>query len=157
MGVNRLEESIDNVKRLLIRRQELGRGVPLIVPTFVKCAANVGEMEIWYDQWLKVLGSATILGASNFAGQIPDAAVADMSPPKRRPCARLNSRMTVLSDGRIVSCEQDVIGRHVVGQAGVDAIQDVWRKKMQPLRESHASGCWSKHELCAGCRAGHRP
>src|SRR5439155_16402383 len=93
MGVNRIEESIDNVKRLLVRRQQLGRGVPLVVPTFVKCAANLAEMELWYDQWLKVLGAATILGPSDFAGQIPDVGVADMSPPKRRACARLNPRM----------------------------------------------------------------
>jgi len=55
-------------------------------------------------------GTAVIQGPSNFAGQIPSIAVADMTPPNRKACARIESRMTILSDGRIVSCEQDVMG-----------------------------------------------
>ena len=75
-------------------------------------------MEAWYDQWLRAVGSAVIVGPSDFAGQIPDHAVADMAPPLRRPCARLESRMTILSDGRIVTCEQDVLGRQTLGSLG---------------------------------------
>jgi radical SAM protein with 4Fe4S-binding SPASM domain len=157
MGIDGIEASIDNVKRMLVRRQELGRGVPLVVPTFVKCAANLGEMEVWYDQWLKVLGAATIVGPTDYAGLIADAGVADMSPPKRRPCARLNARLTILSDGRIVACEQDVTGRNVIGHIERDSIADVWRQKMQPLRADHAAGCWAKHATCAACKEWHRP
>ena len=53
---------------------------------------NLAEMEIWYDQWLKALGSAVIIGPSDFAGQITSVGLADMQPPKRSACRRLESR-----------------------------------------------------------------
>ena len=70
-------------------------------------------MESWYDQWLRALGSAVIVGPSDFAGQIPaDRASPTCSRPSAAPVARLESRLTILSDGAIVACEQDVLGRH---------------------------------------------
>src|SRR3954451_21017813 len=127
MGLDRVADAIENIKRIVTHRQKLGRGVPLLVPTFVKLATNLGEMEAWYDQWLRALGCAVISGPSDCAVKMPDMAVADMAPPLRRPCARLDTRITVLSVGRIVSCEQDVTGRQVLGRVGEDRLADVWR------------------------------
>ena len=64
-------------------------------------------MEAWYDQWLKALNCAIIRGPSTFGGLVPDVGVADMTPPGRKACNRLASRITILCDGRIVSCEED--------------------------------------------------
>src|SRR5213075_308025 len=89
MGVDRISNVIDNIKRFVTHRQIRGRGVPLLVPTFVKLADNLAEMEIWYDQWLKALGSAVIIGPSDFAGQMPTIELADMQPPRRSACRRL--------------------------------------------------------------------
>ncbi|HEY7118771.1 MAG TPA: radical SAM protein, partial [Tepidisphaeraceae bacterium] len=82
MGVDGLAKVVENLKHLLSVR----RSLPLIVPTFTKCRENLEEMEPWYDHWLRVLGTAVIVGPSDYAGQIPDTACADMSPSKRRPC-----------------------------------------------------------------------
>jgi radical SAM protein with 4Fe4S-binding SPASM domain len=124
---------------------------------FTKCAQNLSEMEAWYDQWMRAVGSAVIAGPSDFAGLIPDAAVADMSPPKRSACARLASRMTVLCDGRVVSCEQDVLGRQAVGEIGKQSVRDIWSRAVGSLRTDHQQGNWAKHSLCATCREWHRP
>ena len=129
----------------------------MLVPTFVKLAENLAQMEQWYDQWLRAVGSAVIVGPSDFAGQIPDHAIADMAPPLRRPCARLDSRITVLSDGRIVSCEQDVLGRQALGTLASDRIADVWARRFGALRADHNRGNWSRHALCGNCREWHRP
>ena len=83
--------------------------------------------------------------------------LADMQPPKRSACRRLESRLTIHSDGAIVACEQDVFGKHALGHIGVDSIQDIWRERIGAMRADHASGNWSKHELCVGCREWHRP
>ncbi|HEX3357203.1 MAG TPA: radical SAM/SPASM domain-containing protein [Tepidisphaeraceae bacterium] len=157
MGVDRMAEVVENIKRFVTHRQIRRRGVPLLVPTFVKLPENLAEMEIWYDQWLRALSSAVIVGPSDFAGQIPGAGVADMQPPKRCACRRLESRLTILSDGAIVACEQDVLAKNVLGQIGVDAIRDVWRDKVGSLRAGHVSNNWMKHALCAGCKEWHRP
>jgi spiro-SPASM protein len=157
MGVNRCAEVIENIRRLVVHRQQRRRGTPIVVPTFVKCRQNLAEMEIWYDQWLKALGTAMIVGPSDFAGLITDCSVAEMSPPKRKPCGRLWSRMTILSDGKVVSCEQDVAGRQVVGDASSQSLQEIWQKGLRSLRESHKKGCFSASPTCAGCREWHRP
>ncbi len=157
MGVSGIEIVLENIRRLVARRQARGKGTPLIVPIFTKCEQNLAEMEQWYDQWLGALGSAVIAGPSDFCGQIPSSGVADMSPAMRRACARLSARMTVLSDGTAVACEQDVLARHAVGNLKFDSIAVVWNRGMQPLRQLHSAGQFAGNPLCAACREWHRP
>lgn len=157
MGVDRFTDAIENIRQFITRRQEIRRGVPILCPIFMKCPENLAEMEAWYDQWLKALGAAVISGPSDFAGLIPDRAVADMSPPKRKPCNRILSRMSILSDGRVVSCEQDVLGRQVMGDVNTHTIEQIWKTGFTPLRDSQRQNCGADRPVCAGCREWHRP
>lgn len=156
MGVDGLSRVLENVKTFVEQRWSVGRAMPILVPVFTKCRENLAEMEVWYDRWLAALGSAVIAGANDYAGQIPDHAVADMGPPSRRPCGRLASRMHILSDGGIVSCEQDVLGRQVLGDLANDSIEEVWDARFGALRAEHRRGEWAKHSLCGSCREWHR-
>jgi len=157
MGIDGYREALGNIEIFVRERAGRQRALPLLAPLFVKCAPNLGEMEAWYDQWLKALGSAVIIGPTGYGGLVPDIAVADMAPPRRRPCARLASRVTVLCDGRIVSCEQDVLGRQTVGQIGKDRLGNVWREELGTLRALHLRQAWSEKPLCAACKEWHRP
>ncbi len=157
MGVDQFGRVIENIRRFITRRHERSRGVPILIPQFAKCQANLAEMETWYDQWLKALGAAVILGPSDCAGLVPDCAVADMAPPLRRACNRLWSRMTILSDGRVVSCEQDVTAKQVVGDVKSQSVRLIWRDGLRDMRSAHKSGCWNSKPTCAGCREWHRP
>jgi hypothetical protein len=156
MGTGGYRLVLQNLHAFVEERAARGRGVPVLAPLFTKCRENLAEMEAWYDQWLRAVGSAVIVGPSDFAGQVPDHAVADMAPPLRRPCARLESRMTILSDGRIVTCEQDVLGRQTLGCLGNDSIATVWQQQFAKVREEHRNGNWQCRPLCAGCREWHR-
>ena len=157
MGVDAYAAVLENLRTFVTERQSNRGWLPLLVPTFVKCNANLAEMEPWYDQWLRAVGSAAIVGPSDFGGGIADVAVADMAPPRRVACGRIKSRMTVLCDGRIVSCEQDVLGRQVMGTVGEVGVADVWRQSFGGLRADHAEGNLKKRPVCAGCREWHRP
>jgi pyruvate-formate lyase-activating enzyme len=157
MGVDGYRRVLENLREFVTERAARGSGVPVLAPVFTKCAANLAEMEGWYDQWLRAVGSAVIAGPSHFEGLTPDVSVADMSPPRRRPCARLASRLTVLCDGRIVSCEQDVLGQQVLGHLGRDALSEVWQTRIAALREEHRCGNWGARPLCGSCREWHRP
>jgi hypothetical protein len=157
MGVDFFQRALRNVSALAQARHARFSGLPLIVPTFIKCKRNLAEMELWYDQWTRALGSAVITGPSDFAGQIPDSAVADMAPPRRSACSRLASRMTVLSDGTIVACEQDVYALRTIGRLGEESIERIWVERMQNLRSCHGRGEWGAHPLCGACREWHRP
>jgi MoaA/NifB/PqqE/SkfB family radical SAM enzyme len=154
MGAAGLERVTAAVGEFIAARA--GRTAPILVPTFMKCRQNLGEMEAWYDQWLRAVGCAVLRGPSDFAGQIPGVAVADMSPPRRKPCARIASRMTILSDGKVVSCEQDVLGRQALGQVGRGSLADVWQKQFTDLRRDHREGNLGQRPLCGNCREWHR-
>lgn len=157
MGVDAFQRVLENIAHFARARHAHGRSVPLMVPVFTKTQHNLAEMETFYDQWLKMVGCAVIEGPSDFAGQIPDVALADMSPPRRSPCARLNSRLMVLCDGTFVACEQDVLGMNSIGQLGHNTLRDVWSKQMAGMRSAHARGDWRSHALCANCHDWHRP
>lgn len=156
MGVDALPRVVENVKKLITLRQLRGKGTPIVVPTFTKLAANIDEMEQWYDTWLRAVGSAVIVGPSDYCGQIADLSVADMTPPLRRRCNRIDSRLTVLSDGSMVMCEQDFSGRFVLGRVGETSIQSVWQGPMDAVRDAHRDGI-SLPVLCGDCREWHRP
>jgi hypothetical protein len=151
------QRALRNISALAQARFARGAGVPLLVPTFIKCPQNLAEMEIWYDQWIRAIGSAVITGPSDFAGQIADTAVADMAPPRRSACSRLASRMTVLCDGTVVACEQDAFALRPIGRIGEESIERIWVERMQTLRSCHRRGEWTAHPLCGTCKEWHRP
>jgi hypothetical protein len=156
MGADRFTQVIDNIRRFVTCRQQRGIGLPLLAPLFTKCQANLVEMEAWYDQWLKAVGSVVVVEPTSYGGRVPDCGVADMSAPKRRACNRINSRMTLLSNGMAVSCEQDVLAKQLVGDVLSHTIQEIWQEGFAGLRQSHGCGQWASRPLCAGCREWHR-
>lgn len=156
MGVDRIGDVIANVQRMLAARSAHVSGVPILVPTFVKCIANYGQMEAWYDQWIRAIGVAVIAPATDLAGRIPKVNYDDLSPPMRRGCRRLSNRITVRSDGSIVPCEEATCGSHAVGR--VDAgLSHAWNDGLSMLRSLHAERRWDESELCRSCGMWDRP
>ena len=45
MRINGYARALENIRIFLSERQQAGTGLPLIVPTFVKCRANLGERD----------------------------------------------------------------------------------------------------------------
>ena len=158
MGIDALPLAMNNIAALLKARRARSAGVPILVPTFTKCRQNLGEMEGWYDQWIRAVGCAVIVGANDFAGQIVDVSVANMTSPRRHACRRLRSRLTILCSGSVVTCEQDVSGRRQIGNIVNQSIADLWMTAMQPMRQSHSRGDWSaENPLCGSCLEWNRP
>jgi hypothetical protein len=154
MDCDELPRLIENMRKFLKLRGE--RAMPILVPTFTKCRENLTEMESWYDHWIRNLGCAVIVGPSDCSAQIPDVAAVDMSPPKRIACRRLASRMTILSTGQIVACENDIHALYPLGRIGRESIAEIWRKGFGSFREEHQAGRYSL-PICQTCRDWHRP
>lgn len=158
MNADRLDDVLANVRSLLIARAGRGGALPILVPTFHKLELNIGEMEAWYDQWIRAVGTAAIVGPSDFGGVIPFAGVADMTPPHRIACRQLRSRLAVLSDGTIVACEQDLLGRRAIGRVGEMDLATAWTDGIAPMRAAHARGDWkAAGPTCEACRMWDRP
>jgi radical SAM protein with 4Fe4S-binding SPASM domain len=64
--------------------------------------------------------------------------------------------MTVLSDGRVVSCEQDFQAKQVMGTVGETPIQEIWQSRFTAMRQCHERGEWNQMPVCVGCREWHR-
>lgn len=157
MGVNALAEVLGNIKAFFARREALGKSTPLLVPTFTKVRQNMAEMEAWYDHWLRAVGCAVIDGASDYAGSIADQSPVDMSPAGRCACRRLSSRLMILSDGRVTTCEIDVLGKQAVGNIHEKTIEEMWRGGLGCARRAHREQGWAELTVCGGCRDWHRP
>lgn len=146
-----------NVERL-IEAQRDNRGLPLVVCEMIKCHATYAEIEPFYDHWLNRTGGAVIAGPSDFAGQFPDVAVMDMTPPSRRPCERIFHRAIVLADGRVTVCDQDFRGLHALGTLAESSLSALWNSEgMSRVRRSHLDGADDAMPLCPRCREWHRP
>jgi len=157
MGFDGYRRAMENIRAFVGVRQQRADGVPILAPIFTKCRQNLGEMENWYDQWLKALNCAVVRGPSTFGGLVSDVGVADMAPPGRRACTRLSSRITILSDGRIVSCEEDLVAAQTLGNMSNDLITEIWTGGIASLRTDHRQSRWADHPLCATCNEWHRP
>ena len=156
MRFDGLSRVLDHVRKLVEHKWARQSAGPIIVPVFTKCNDNLAEMDTWYDKWLAAMGSAVIAGTGDFAGQIPNQSPVDMTPPIRRGCSRLNTRMNVLSDGSIVACEQDFLGVSPLGKVGEKSINDIWENQIATLRQQHAIADYSAHPLCGKCKDWHR-
>jgi hypothetical protein len=149
MGGDHHAQVVANIEWLLNNRKRFGKPLmPWIVPRFVKTAANVHELELFFDRWSYYCGHAVIESPATGCGSTADLAVMDMSPPRRRSCRQLGHRMTVHSDGAVALCDQDWRG----GSSA--SLSDGW-KRIAEVRAEHAAGRYG--EPCDRCREWHRP
>lgn len=143
------------VEKLQTRRREAGAATPFVIPTALKTYEFLPEQDEFFERCLKLTGHGTIVEPSDAAGQWPDRAVVHMAPPTRVPCRRLGARLTLLADGRIAMCEEDIAGLHPLAER---RILDAWRgETLASLRALHDRNAWDEHPLCSKCAEFHRP
>ena len=156
--VARIEDLLNERNR---RWQEPGgggddAGVPWIIPRLVKTAHTLPDMENFFNRWVHYCRHAVIEPATTGCGLMPEQSPVRMAPPRRRPCAQLGRRLTVLSDGCVAQCDQDWLGRARLGDARTDTPMQI-ATSITPVRAAHADSRWDELDLCANCHEWHRP
>ena len=144
-----------NLARFAERKAAAGTQAPLVVPTMLKTPESLDEQDEFFQTCLQRTGWGFIQEPTQAAGQWPDRGVVDMAPPDRTACRRLNNRLTLLSDGQVVPCEEDIQGSY--GMNGWPVAAAWVCEGMRQLRAMHAEWRWDEHPLCAACREFHRP
>ncbi len=124
------------------------------MPIFTKTRSNSQELEAWYDHWLATLDGVSVRSP---AAGCDACSVVDMTPPRRSACWRIERRLTVLSDGRYVTCEQDARGAQALGTVQADDLQTVWQQAMGDVRSDHARGSLATLPVCRECKQWHQP
>ncbi len=157
-GEDRLDEAINNVRQLTGKRGERRSVAPLVVPEMTKSVDTLGEMDHFFDGWVRETGWANFVGYSHYSHRREDRCVVNMAPPSRRACRRMGSRATVLADGRFLVCDQDFDGAHAAGSLTDASIRDLWHgDRLQGARCSHRDGSFDAMPLCTACEEWHRP
>lgn len=152
------ERVLENIERIQAARRRRESAQPLVVCSLTRCAATLGELEAFFDRWIRVTGWAVIHGHNEYGGLLPVDSVLPMRPPVRGPCRRLGARMTLLADGRAVLCSQDVAGQRSLGSWVSQRVGELWcGAALGEARESHSRLVFDDYPLCARCREWFRP
>ncbi|MCA9255243.1 MAG: radical SAM protein [Phycisphaerales bacterium] len=153
-GLSAYDKVIASLDRWTKLRMERASVRPLLVPSFVKAHEKLLELEPFVDTWQGKLGAYSVRGASHFAGQRPDRAVTSMSPPRRDACRRLFSRILVLADGTVTTCDQDFAAKQAIGSILDQSFETLWRgEALAAIRGNELNRC----ALCPKCDEWHRP
>jgi len=147
-----------NIERVERARRDRLSPQPLVVCSLTRCTATQAELELFYDHWIRRTGNAVIRGYNDHAGLLPADDLLAMTPSVRIPCRRLATRLTLLADGSVPFCSQDVTGATSVADWRRERVTDIWRNaKLNALRDVHSNERWREFVLCESCREWSRP
>ncbi len=129
---------------------------PWVAPRLIKTADTLADMEMFFDKWMHFTGHAVIEPATTGCGLMPALGPVNMAPGRRFPCRQLHRRMTILSSGRVALCDQDWLGRVILGDANTTPLVEIMEHQRE-IASQHQTGAWADLELCVSCQEWHRP
>lgn len=154
MGTDRFKDVVDTLQWLFERRSERGGalGVPWIVPRLTKVTGNLKDLETFFERWMQIIGHAVIdrppTGGTGGHALVDDLSPVPMTPPWREPSPlQVKRRLTVLSDGSVVLCQQDWLARAALGRIGDTTLADIWRS----AGELQVPGALDDSPVCRKC------
>ena len=117
-------------------------------PQMVRLTGNETELETFYRFWKQKYGQVIIQKHDHFCRTITDLRVADLSPLVRNPCWHLKRDMTILIDGTVPLCREDLYATQACGNVFRDGLPDIW-KKNGPGYEQHVKCVYEG--MCGAC------
>ncbi|MDR3200534.1 MAG: spiro-SPASM protein [Spirochaetales bacterium] len=94
----------------------------------LRMADNEETLETFYRTWKEKTNHLIIQKYDFFCGFLPQRKVTDLSPLDRFPCRHLQRDMSVLLDGSVPLCREDIQKTSVLGNLITDDIQAIWDK-----------------------------
>ena len=114
----------------------------------LRMADNEETMETFYRTWKEKTSKLIIQKYDWFCGSLPQRKVTDLSPLDRFPCRHLQRDLSVLLDGTVPLCREDLRGEEVLGNLFSDSLESLWEKGAARYRE-HL--CKNYTSLCGNC------
>ncbi len=157
-GQHQWNAIMDGIDRLTTERRRRQQTAPVVAATLTKTQHNLSLMADFHDDWIRRHGCAIIEGFSHHAGLLEDRGFIATAGPMRRGCRQLQNRCTLLSDGRVIGCDQDFRGLYPVGTLPRQSLAECWQgPAMTALRRAHRAGQYDIHPMCGRCEEWHRP
>ncbi len=117
-------------------------------PQMIRMKDNEEELESFYRNWKETAGRVIIQKHDHFCRTVADRRVADLSPLSRMPCWHLKRDLSVLIDGSVPLCREDIYCTRGAGNLLSDGIQTVW-KRLESVYLDHAAGRYEG--MCGNC------
>ena len=119
-----------------------------VYPQAVRMNENEEGLEDFYRYWKNKTGRVIVQKYDPFCGFLPDRRVTDLSPLKRFPCWHLKRDVSVLLDGRVSLCREDLECRHGLGNLLEQGLEEIW-KAGEPFYREHLQERYL--DLCKNC------
>ncbi len=97
-----------------------------VYPQFLRMKENEDAMEQFYRLWKEKAGHVIIQKYDWFCKMLEDKKVADLSPVRRNPCWHLRRDMSILIDGTVPLCREDIYCSKLSGNAFDDSLEEIW-------------------------------
>lgn len=154
-GLARVHANIDRLERT---RREHRTPQPIVACSLTRCAATIGDMEAFFDDWIRQLGTAVIHGYNDYCGALPPDTLLPTVAPFREPCRRLATRLMLLADGTVALCGQDVRGEVRLGDWATESLRAIWSgPALGTIRRAHERMGLEPLPLCRRCCEWNRP
>ena len=114
----------------------------------VRCDLTEPTLESFYKEWKAKTDNVIIQKYDWWCGILPDRRVGDLAPLGRFPCWHLQRDLTVLVDGVVPLCREDLQRTRELGNVFDTGIAGVWRQGEEPYAE-HIAG--SYRGICEKC------
>jgi len=114
----------------------------------VRMNSNEENLEAFFRHWKEKTGKVIIQKYDHFCGFLDQIKVTDLSPLKRFPCWHLKRDLSVLIDGSVPVCREDLKKDHILGNILKDSAASIWDKGTS-WYEKHCRGVYPG--LCKEC------
>ncbi len=109
---------------------------------------NEEEVEAFYRYWKDKACKVIIQKYDHFCGFLPERRVTDLSPLRRSECRHLARDMSILMDGRVPLCREDVRAQDILGNAFDESLVELWTRMGQRY-QAQVNGEYGG--ICARC------
>lgn len=150
------DTTIANIEYFMEARAKTGLKIRTQT-AFIPQRANADSLKEYYEVFKKLgIDSITGSGVNNIGGLI---AADSMLLPQQymegsltSPCWKLWLDMSIMWDGRVCVCCQDVAGLCIIGDLKTQNIKDIWQGEiMQEIRRKHRARKQSEVPFCSKC------
>ena len=121
----------------------------LVYVQAVRMRENEEQLDQFYRYWKQQEHVTPIVQKyDSFCGALPERKVTDLSPIKRFPCWHLKRDLSILIDGSVPMCREDLQHKHPLGNIFEEDIETIWAR---------GNGYYRRHleadypELCRSC------
>jgi spiro-SPASM protein len=114
----------------------------------VRMKENEDDLEQFFKSWQKQTENVIIQKYDPFCSFLPDRKVTDLSPLHRFPCWHIKRDMSVLIDGTVPLCREDIKKEYVLGNICNDSLETIWQKG-EAYYQQHIEKKYP--ELCKHC------